>query len=400
MKGKWNLFAVNGMYWVTTAVFQPFIGAYYTSIGMSESQVGILAAVIPVSSLLIQPVWAYISDRTGKRRTVIMLLCIGCAGSILLFSRAGTFVQCLAGILLYASFFSALLPLSDALVVRAAKLAHADFSYIRMCGTITYAVTVILIGRLVKDHYSVIFKISCASFLFFLLCCTTLKDEPGRISEPAREKAGGAKEQIRRKQELFDSRQIIAVLLFVFAMHVGLNYHGTFFSVYLISLGFDNGTIGIMNCISALSEVPVLLLMSRIQKRFSIMQLLPMTILLCALRLLLVSGGNIYLMTFAQLLQGPTYMICYFSCVMYISEHVLAGRISQGQSLLALVQSGIGCIFGSLAGGMLAENFGIRAGFRVVSVMILALGAAAMWLDRYLQKQNKKGGTVDGSISV
>ena len=45
MKKYLDLYVVNGMYWVTAAAFLPFIGAYYTSIGMSEGQVGVLAAV-------------------------------------------------------------------------------------------------------------------------------------------------------------------------------------------------------------------------------------------------------------------------------------------------------------------------------------------------------------------
>ena len=55
MKKYLDLYVVNGMYWVTAAAFLPFIGAYYTSIGMSEGQVGVLAAVFPLAALAIQP---------------------------------------------------------------------------------------------------------------------------------------------------------------------------------------------------------------------------------------------------------------------------------------------------------------------------------------------------------
>ena len=51
MKKYLDLYVVNGMYWVTAAAFLPFIGAYYTSIGMSEGQVGVLAAVFPLAAL-------------------------------------------------------------------------------------------------------------------------------------------------------------------------------------------------------------------------------------------------------------------------------------------------------------------------------------------------------------
>ena len=92
-KKTWNLYAVNGMYYVTTSLFSPYISSYYTSRGMSESQIGALSAVIPLCYLLIQPFWARISDRTGKRRRVLLFLCAGCAAAVLLFLKAESFSQ-------------------------------------------------------------------------------------------------------------------------------------------------------------------------------------------------------------------------------------------------------------------------------------------------------------------
>ena len=91
MKKYLDLYVVNGMYWVTAAAFLPFIGAYYTSIGMSEGQVGVLAAVFPLPALAIQPIWAYLSDRTGKRKRMLLILCVGSGVSVLLFLWADTF---------------------------------------------------------------------------------------------------------------------------------------------------------------------------------------------------------------------------------------------------------------------------------------------------------------------
>lgn len=378
-----NLYVINGMYWITAAVFLPYIGAYYTSIGMSESQVGVLAAIIPLASLVIQPIWAYISDKTEKRKEVLLFLCIGCAISILVFLHADTFYKCLVGILLYASFASALLPLCDALVIKTAERRNADFSYIRMCGTVSYAVVVFFIGRLLNDNYRIIFWVSSFSFLLFMVCCATLKNDEGEKNIKL-QKSARMRQERHTKGRIFKSRQVIVILLCAFAMQLGLNYHATFISVYLVSLGYGNETIGIMSCISALSEVPILLVISKIRKRFPIVPMLAATIVLCALRLLLVSSGNIILMMTAQLLQGPTYMICYFSCVMYINEQVMEGQISQGQSMLAVVQGGLGCIFGSLFGGMLAEKLGMQKGFWIVGGLIILLSVSALIINQFI----------------
>ena len=324
---------VNGMYWVTAAAFLPFIGAYYTSIGMTDGQVGVLAAVFPLAALVIQPFWAYLSDRTGKRKQMLLILCVGSGVSVLLFLGADSFWKCLFAILLYAVFSSALLPLCDALVIEAARKRGADFSRIRMAGTISYAVAVVLIGSLAGDSFRWIFLSGGASFAVYFVCCAGLREE-GASNSSREERKEGEKMPGRRQEEkkagrgrLFRSRQIFAVLLFAFALQLGLMYHGTFLGVYLVDLGYDNGMIGVMNCVSALSEVPVLFLINRIRKKVGIMRLLFLSVALCALRLFLVSTGDVAWMLPAQLLQGPSYMVSYFCCVMYVSENVLDGRL-------------------------------------------------------------------------
>lgn len=408
MKKHLDLYVVNGMYWVTAAAFLPFIGAYYTSIGMTDGQVGVLAAVFPLAALVIQPFWAYLSDRTGKRKRMLLGLCAASGAAVLLFLRADSFWKCFFAIFLYAAFSTALLPLCDALVIEAAKKRGADFSRIRMAGTVSYAVAVVLIGTLAGDSFRWIFLFGGISYAAYFLCCCGLRegaDEkiPGCWMEgksSGQMEAEMPEDDPRKRQKtgrtrLFRSRRIFAVLLFAFALQLGLMYHGTFLGVYLVDLGYDNGMIGVMNGVSALSEVPVLFLINRIRKKAGIMRLLFLAVALCALRLFLVSTGDVAWMIPAQLLQGPSYMVSYFCCVMYVSENVLDGRISQGQSLLTMVQTGLGAICGSLAGGFAAERLGTRGGFLAVGCLILILAAAAAVLDRYLRRRREADPAMD-----
>ena len=176
MKKHLYLYVVNGMYWVTAAAFLPFIGAYYTSIGMTDGQVGVLAAVFPLAALVIQPFWAYLSDRTGKRKRMLLGLCAASGVAVLLFLRADSFWKCFFAIFLYAAFSTALLPLCDALVIEAAKKRGADFSRIRMAGTVSYAVAVVMIGALAGDSFRWIFLFGGISYVAYFLCCCGLRE--------------------------------------------------------------------------------------------------------------------------------------------------------------------------------------------------------------------------------
>lgn len=384
MRGHLNLYVVNGMYWVTAAAFLPFIGAYYASVGMTESEVGILMAVFPLSALVVQPFWAYLSDRTGKRKGILLFLCVGSAAAVMIFSTADSFWKCLGSILLYSAFSTAILPICDALVLKASLGNGGDFSRIRMAGTISYAAAVVVIGYLAKQSFSWIFPITCFCFGVFFCCCISLPKDSTRLNDSGNKTA----DRKNKGGRLFKTRQVLVVLLFAFLVQLGLMYHGTFLGVYLIDLGFDNGTIGVMNCISALSEVPVLLLINRLRKRFGIIHLLLLAVSLCALRLFLVSTGQIAWMMGAQVLQGPSYMVSYFSCVMYVNENVLDQKISQGQSVLTAVQSGLGAICGSLIGGFTAQRLGIQTGFVMVGLAILFVGIGIYLISRLIGRKN------------
>lgn len=382
-KRAWNLYAVNGMYYVTTALFTPYISAYYASRGMKEGQIGILSALIPVTSLLIQPLWAYISDRTGERKRILQFLCICCAITILFFLKADSFPTFLLAVVLFACFFSALLPLDDAVVMRLAEHEKVDFSRIRMSGTLCYALVVCGIGYFLKRHFQMMFLFNSVCFLFYFFCCSTLREEQRRVVLPR----SGRK---RKKQEkLFHSKKIVAVLLCAFAVQMGLSFNLTYLSVYLMELGYDQTMTGILNGISALSELPVLLLIRKIYGRCSLILLLGASAVLCAIRLLLAAEGSLILLIAAQLLQGPTFMVCYFSCATYIHEQVSRERISQGQSVLAWVQSGLGCMCGSLAGGYAARCAGIQNGYRIVAGGVLAVVVIVAYINRRIQKKEE-----------
>lgn len=172
MKGL-NLYLINGLYWITASLYLPFISMYFSQRGMNSMQVGILSAVLPVASLTVQPLWAALADRTGKRRCVLILLNLCCSAAVLLFPGTESFREILGAVICYALFNSAVLPVCDALVVNQAEEKRINFAWIRMCGTISYAVIVLGMGFLNKktDQPYVLWKQRLFSGV-----CTALSD--------------------------------------------------------------------------------------------------------------------------------------------------------------------------------------------------------------------------------
>ena len=383
------LFAANGLYYISMALYSPFISAFFTSRGMTPGQIGILMSVSPLCALLIQPFWARLSDRTGKRRLVIQILCVGCAIAILNYVRAKTFAAILFSIICYAFFYSAMLPLTDALVVQSAKESGVRFSMIRLCGTLSYAAIVFPVGFLIHGSYNILFYLTSASFVvtFFLYFGFRGTDQ-----EPIKTRGTGQKlwdkdKKMRRGEPLFHTKLIICVLLSAFILMLCMNYNFSFMGVLLLQKGYAPSILGVLNCISALSEVPILLVSDKLMKRFSSMQLLFLAMGSVVLRLLLTSTGIIPLVMLGQATQGFGYMVSYMVCVTFIAENVDENRISEGQSMLTLVQNGLGAILGSLLGGALAEKLGIVPGYYVTTGFLVAVMVLVFFLNRRITRQ-------------
>lgn len=363
-----RLFFINVSFWVACGSCAPFLSAYYKRIGLSFTQIGVLLAIGPIFAIFIQPLWAMLSDRTGKRKLLLILLALCTAGAYLLYYLGTSFAVCLLAVLVVSLFSLALLPLCDALVIDRANAYGFPFARIRIGGTLGYAVMVFGAGMFLEKFDGAQFAVASVAYLLFAGAVMLLPQGSARKeAAPARKKAVPARESI------FDTSEILFVLALALIESLGLGFCGSFTGSYAVELGFGSSLIGVLSCISALSEVPILLFAGKLMDRFGEIPLLIFSGVMMSLRLCLTGMGLVPAMISAQLLQSVTYMTTYICCTQYISKHVRAGKMSQGQSALAIVQSGLAAVASNLFGGMLVDAVGTRQAFFAVAAGVLVV---------------------------
>lgn len=384
-----RLFLINVSFWVACGSCAPFLSAYYKRIGLSFTQIGVLLAIGPIFAIFIQPLWAMLSDRTGKRKLLLILLALCTAGAYLLYYLGASFAVCLLAVLVVSLFSLALLPLCDALVIDRANAYGFPFARIRIGGTLGYAVMVFGAGMFLEKFDGAQFAVASAAYLLFAGAVMLLPQGSARKeAAPARKEAASARKEVaparkkaapaKRKavparESIFDTSEILFVLALALIESLGLGFCGSFTGSYAVELGFGSGLIGVLSCISALSEVPILLFAGKLMDRFGEIPLLIFSGIMMSLRLCLTGMGLVPAMISAQLLQSVTYMTTYICCTQYISKHVRAGKMSQGQSALAIVQSGLAAVASNLFGGMLVDAVGTRQAFFAVAAGVLVV---------------------------
>ncbi len=365
--GFTRLLFANVLYWVAVATYTPFMSAYFTNQGFDAGQVGTLLGIMPLCALLIQPLWTAVADRLGRKR-VLLGLCAVSACLAPLYYLAQGFAQVMLVTIAFSAFFQALLPLCDSLVVEDAAREGLEFSRIRMGGTVGYAVVVLVLGQLLDAAPSIQFAAVSAGLVVFGLHFSRVPEatRPVTPSRQAGRASGGG------LLAIFDTRDVVLVLLLAFVSYTGLAFHSAFLGKYCVELGYGQGLVGVLSAVSAMSEVPILLVSDRLVRRFGVLPLLKLACVAMAARLVLVGTGVVPLMVAAQLLQSVSYMTVYYATVTFVSRHARPGAEARAQGVLVAVQAGLATVVANFAGGIICDAVGTSTGYVVAAAVTLA----------------------------
>lgn len=376
---------VNAFVYMCPAIYTTFFSAYLSQEGLSVSQIGVLFSLAPAMYIVATPLWARLADFTGRRVRVLMGICLGTAGSLMLFFVSKGFTACFFAALLLDAFVTSVVPLSDSVLLEESKRLKVSFSVVRLGGTVGYAAVVVTCGFFFSANPALMFPVAACAFVLFagVLALLPKNQKPAEkmSKQPVRlAGAGGIRAYL--------TTEFWFVLLFGFLGYIGLSFIAAYVGSYMIALGYGHMEIAIAGTISALSEIPTLLFIRRGIGKHSLVNVLFLSCMLFGLRAFLVSTGRLSLMYCASLLQSVTYMPLYFCCVTYVSGHLPPEAQSQGQSLLVLFQSGMGGIVGYLLGGQAVQWLGMKNGYRLFAAIILV--GALVLMGVYQMKCKRK----------
>lgn len=373
----------NALIYISGATFTPYITTYYKSRGITVAQIGILTAIGPLVALVLQPLWGILSDRTGKHLWFLRVAATGSMLSVLLFYSAVSYPAFAAAVTLYSFFSIVVSPLGDAIAVGFVQESGYRFSLIRMGGTVGYAVVVVIVGAYIKTNPTLSFGLTSAAFALMLLNTFFM---PGGRKKKKKEKLAFGK--------ILRNKKILFVIFYAFVFQTALGCYTSFYSVFLLDQGYDNGTVGLMMSISAFSEVPVLLTIDKAMKRFRLEYLLMFSGFMLVVRILLPLLPGFPFLILSQCLEGVTYMVMYYCTVMFMNENLGQELRGTGMALLCMVQTGLASLFSNVLGGYLGQALGLKKTFFLYAVVLLAVTLACL---PYLRRNAVREG--DGQSS-
>lgn len=370
----WRLSGFYFCYFALLGGVAPFLSLYFHHLGFSAARIGELIAIPLLMRCVAPNLWGWLADRSGRRLLIVRL---GALLTALTFSAIfwrQNYLWLALVMALHSFFWHAILPQFETITLGHLGTESARYSQIRLWGSVGFVVTVVLLGALLEYRGLDIYPQAMLGIMLgIFICSLVVPPAPGAAARAEGVHADGFAQQLCRPQ----------VLIFFCCVALMQLSHGpyyTFLTLHLEALGYARGLIGSMWALGVVAEIVLFLLMGKLLARFSLQQLLVASLLLAALRWLLLgwAADNLPLLIFGQLLHAATFG-CFHVVAVHVVQRSFSERVqSQGQALYATL-SGCGGALGALYAGYSWNALGAGWTFTLAS---LAAALAALLLLR------------------
>lgn len=377
LRRRWLGFA--GFYacsFAVLGVYMQFFPAWLHDVqGFDEKDIAVILSAQTISRTLAGPMWSSLVDRTGNARRVLIWLAAGGAGAFAWFAWAPTLLTAWCVAFVFGCLYPPMHPIADAAAVRTANRFGFSFGRLRVAGSLSFLVIILLAGSYLEVHGSskVYPILLCTLVLTVVAACFVPRD---RMHVP----------QTRSEQapwwQLFRSPSFV-VLLLCTALIQGS--HATFYqqsTVYWGMHGIDKSMAAVLWAEGVLAEIVVLLFAKN-----TLEKLRPTTLLLvggggAVVRWLVIgSTTSLPVLLGTNWLHALSFAATYLGAIRAVEVRVPLQQRATAQGILGAANSGFGMVFCGLVGGFAFEAYGGGAFYFMAGFAAIGMGLA-VWLRR------------------
>lgn len=375
--GKFAIY--YALFFIAAGIFPAYIPLFYQSKGFNLSEIGILTAIGPILTICVQPFWAKLCDKVKFRVTVLAILIVGNMIAGFFFSLSSNRIVISILTVLYMIFNTALVPIVDTIATEHFKKSGGRYSIARIGGSLGYILSVVCAGIYFNQHLEHMFYIQTVLYGILLIYVLIVARDKNEIRAT----------KATKNLSVLKNKEFLIILAFYFCLNFAFCLKNTYLSVFITELGCTNEFVGYSFGLAALSEVPILVIIPRLYRRFGVYKLLYLSGFAYTLKIFIAAySTDIKFVLLAQMLQGIAYIPLLFSTISYVSETLPDDLKTFGQGILAVVGTGLGSITGNLVGGFLSNSYGIATTYKITSLFMLLATLLFIVISRIFTKKS------------
>ncbi|HEY9571082.1 MAG TPA: MFS transporter [Metalysinibacillus sp.] len=347
MQAHQRLKGFNLVYFGMLALFIPFLPVFLSEQGLTTKQIGFIVGTGGFVTIITQPLWGMISDKTKAMRNVLLvLLTLATILGYLLFTaeQFGMLVAFSMGVYF---FLMAIDPLTESLNFTIAERAKISYGAIRTYGALGYALASLAAGYVMNW-----FGMSSIAIFFVVLgvlgiAIMTTMPNVAASSSPV---------TLGALTTFFKDKKTVLFLLLVFMSSVPARMNDTFLGVHIRALGGSTEQVGQAFFFAAGSEIVVFALSFWWLRKGKELLTITFAAFFFFVRFFISAFvTDPQMLAFVQVLQMLTFPIFYTAAIQYLYRIVPVEWRATGQTILALLFFGVSGIIASYAGGILYD---------------------------------------------
>lgn len=357
-----------GLQFAGIAIFYPYIALYLTAIGLSSSQIGLLLALVPLLSFVVQPLWGIATDVNHQHRLILVLSCLSVSLVMAIYAYATSF-----WLLLLLTILLAVMRAPIQIIVTALALEHLarqstdiGFGSLRLWGSIGFVVASLGFGAIFIDATTAWWIIPFYALCKLLLALVAYSLPNAEIHGQASWREGLT---LLRQQKTL-AWFLAGLLLVGMTLGVVNNY----LAVYLVDIDGAGWMIGAALALSAVFEIPLLARVQSYIQRWGIRLMLLVGTAVLPIRWLLFAliEDPLWVLPI-QLTHSIAMMSLLVVAVLYIDRLLEPKWRTSGQALYTAFLHSIGPGIGLFFAGLIYGWNGIRSVW-LFSTAVVSLG--------------------------
>jgi PPP family 3-phenylpropionic acid transporter len=388
-----------------TAILNPFIIVILAEQGFGPAAIGLVGAIGSASLFAAAPMWGHIGDTLiGRRQTLILvetlatITAVGMGLPVIPVVLAGL-------VIVFTLSQGACMALCDSLSVSVLDDPRLQYGRIRMLSSLAFAFVSVPLGLLYdRTGYYLAGPLFIVGAALLFAALTRVpgtrpvrgaRTAAGPKAVPAQRSTGGRRPlPTRRDGPVIKTAsrlgsagvafqiqpRLFGVLASVLLVFFPVMISFTFLSLRIVSLGGQASDVALSFGVSALAEVPGMLLAARLAARLGLRGLFALGAVAFAAGFLswtVLDSPSAIVAT--RVVTGLGYGSLVVAMVLTMGEILPGALQATGQTLYQAVATGLASVVGNLLGGVLYGSAGPAALFALCALSA-AVGAALGWL--------------------
>jgi nucleoside transporter len=347
--------------------FSAFLGQ---ALGIADTQVGSIYALLPIGCMVAPLVFGQLADRYFASEKLLAILHLGCAALSYAMAHTASFDSLWWLMLGWSLLYGPTLALTNSICFHHLPQAEKDFGLVRVWGTIGWIVVGLLLGVAFREYAPGLLGslggfdgmwLSTALAVLMGVYCFTLPATPPSAK-------GESSFAFLKALRMLRDPEFALFLGIAFVVATELMFYFILTGPFLYKVGIAPGSAPAWMAIAQAAEILAMLALPWMMKKWGIRGTMLVGILAWPIRYAIFAmGGPLWLVLASLTLHGLCYVCFFTASYIYVDRIAPADIKASAQGLIAFVLLGAGLVVGSWFAGWISTVFTVvENGIRVV----------------------------------